>query len=126
MLPGYLARLNGGISFKDAPSNQKNEKLEQQRLSQMFFKYFLRNLGLRSFRLLDAEKNAWIIDKMLDNIKDDMKTADENDEDQTSNIEVMKSQNERETKNLDKDDGYKISGFKVSNVHNVFPRLYLK
>ena len=60
----------------------------------MFFKYFLRNLGLRSFRHLDAEKNAWIIDKMLDNIKDDMKTADENDEDQTSNIEVMKSQNE--------------------------------
>ena len=126
MLPGYLARLNGGVSFKEATSNATNEKLEKQRLSKMFFKYFLRNLGVMSFRHLDAEKNAWIIDKMLDNIVDGIENVDENDEAQTVDTEGMKNHDEKETKNLVKNDGYKMNSFPFSNVHDVFPRLYRK
>ena len=68
MLPRYLVRLKGGVLFKEATSNATDEKLEQQRFSKMFFKHFFRNLGLMSFRHIDAKKNAWIIEKMLDNI----------------------------------------------------------
>ena len=126
MLPGYLARLNGGVSFKEATPNATNEKLEQHRLSKMFVKHFLRNLGLMSFRHLEAEKNAWIIDKMLDNIVDGMKNVDENDDDETNGTEGMENYDEKETENLIKNDGYKMSSFPFSNVHDVFPRLYLK
>ena len=55
-----------------------------------------------------------------------MKNVDKNDEDQRNGIEGMKNQNENETKNLNKNDGYQMSSLAGSNVHNVLPRLYLK
>ena len=79
-----------------------------------------------SFRHLDVEKTAWIMDKMLDNMVDELKNVDENDEDQTSGTERMKNLDEKGDTNLDKDDAYKLSGSGVSNAHKVSPRLYLK